>query len=306
MKFPLPIPVSELAEQIGAELLGNTDLLASGMNEVHHVEEGDITFVDVEKYYAKALGSSATIILINKAAEVPEGKALLVVENPFEVYNALVWRYRPWQPLRESVATTARIGEGTTVEPGAIIGEHVEIGKNCYIQANAYIGDHSVLGDEVTVQAGAVIGSDAFYFKKTAAGFQKWRSGGRVVLEDRVDIGANCTINKGVSSDTIIGAGSKLDCLVQIGHDTKLGKNCLLAAQVGVAGNCTLGNDVVIYGQAGIAQNVTIGDKAMISAKAGVSKDLEGGKAYFGIPAQEARYAYRELAALRRLGKGGK
>ena len=301
MKFPLPLPVGELAEQIGAKLLGDPDLLATGINEVHHVEAGDITFVDVEKYYAKALGSAATIILINKAAEVPEGKALLVVEDPFTTYNNLVWRYRPWQPLQRNIATSALIGAGTTIEPGAVIGDHVVIGKNCYIQANAYIGDHSVLGDEVIVQAGAVIGSDAFYFKKTSAGFHKWRSGGRVVLEDRVDIGANCTINRGVSSDTIIGAGSKLDCQVQIGHDTKVGKNCLFAAQVGIAGNCTIGNEVVIYGQAGVAQNITIGDKAMISAKAGVSKDLEGGKAYFGIPAQEARDAYRELAALRQL-----
>jgi UDP-3-O-[3-hydroxymyristoyl] glucosamine N-acyltransferase len=301
MKFPLPLPVHELAEQIGAKLLGNPDLLATGINEVHHVEEGDITFVDVEKYYAKALGSAATIILINKAAEVPEGKVLLVVEDPFTSYNNLVWRYRPWQPMQKNIAASALIGEGTTIEPGAVVGDHAVIGKNCYIQANAYIGDHSVLGDGVIVQAGAVIGSDAFYFKKTAAGFHKWRSGGRVVLEDGVDIGANCTINKGVSSDTIIGAGSKLDCQVQIGHDTKIGKKCLFAAQVGIAGNCTIGNEVVIYGQAGIAQNITIGDKAMISAKAGVSKDLEGGKAYFGIPAQEARDAYRELAALRQL-----
>lgn len=301
MKFPLPLPVSELAEQIGAELLGDSDLLATGINEVHHVEEGDITFVDVEKYYAKALGSAATIILINKAAEVPAGKVLLVVDDPFTTYNDLVWRYRPLQPLQRSIASSALIGEGTTIEPGAVIGEQAVIGKNCYIHANAYIGDHSVLGDEVIVQAGAVIGSDAFYFKKTAVGFHKWRSGGRVVLEDGVDIGANCTINKGVSSDTIIGAGSKLDCQVQIGHDTKVGKKCLFAAQVGIAGNCTIGNEVVIYGQAGIAQNITIGDKAIVSAKAGVSKDLEGGKLYFGVPAQEARDAYRELAALRQL-----
>lgn len=301
MKFPLPLPVSELAAQIGAELLGDSDLLATGINEVHHVEEGDITFVDVEKYYAKALGSAATIILINKAAEVPAGKVLLIVDDPFTSYNNLVWRYRPLQPLQRNIASSALIGEGTTIEPGAIIGEQAVVGKNCYIHANAYIGDHSVLGDEVIVQAGAVIGSDAFYFKKTAVGFHKWRSGGRVVLEDRVDIGANCTINKGVSSDTIIGAGSKLDCQVQIGHDTKVGKKCLFAAQVGIAGNCTIGNEVVIYGQAGIAQNVTIGDKAIVSAKAGVSKDLEGGKLYFGVPAQDARDAYRELAALRQL-----
>ena len=301
MDFPIPIPVQELADQIGAKLLGDHSLAATGINEVHHLRPGDITFVDVEKYYQKALNSPATIVLINKETDPPPGKALLIVDNPFQAYNKLVWRYRPFQPVTASIADDAVIGEGTVIEPGAVIGHEVSIGRNCYIQANAYIGDYTIIGDEVIVQAGAVIGSDAFYFKKTADGFQKWRSGGRVILEDRVDIGANCTINMGVSSDTIIGEGSKFDCQVQIGHDTIVGKRCLFAAQVGIAGNCTIGDEVTIYGQAGIAQNVTIGTKAIISAKAGVSKDLEGGKMYFGIPAQEARVAYKELAALRQL-----
>lgn len=301
MDFPLPIPVQELAEQIGAKLLGDTSLLATGINEVHHLRPGDITFVDVEKYYKKALQSPATIVLINKETAPPPGKALLIVDDPFQAYNALVWRYRPLRPATGPVAPDAQIGEGTVIEPGAVIGHGVVIGKNCYIQANAYIGDNCILGNEVRVQAGTVIGSDAFYFKRTAAGFHKWRSGGRVILEDQVDIGANCTINRGVSSDTIIGAGTKFDCQVQIGHDTKIGKRCLFAAQVGVAGNCTIGDDVIMYGQAGIAQNLTIGDRVVVSAKAGVSKDLEAGKSYFGIPAQEARTAYRELAALRQL-----
>ncbi|MEO0728519.1 MAG: UDP-3-O-(3-hydroxymyristoyl)glucosamine N-acyltransferase [Bacteroidota bacterium] len=301
MDFPLPIPVQELADQIGAKLLGDTTLSATGINEVHHLRPGDITFVDVEKYYQKALNSPATIVLINKETDPPPGKAILIVDNPFEAYNKLVWRYRPFQPATANIADDAVIGEGTIIEPGAVIGHQVRIGKDCYIQANSYVGDYSIIGNEVIIQAGAIVGNDAFYFKKGSEGFQKWRSGGRVILEDRVDIGSNCTINKGVSSDTIIGEGTKFDCQVQIGHDTKVGKHCLFAAQVGVAGNCTIGDGVVMYGQAGIAQNVTIGDKAIVSAKAGVSKDLEGGKLYFGIPAQEARMAYRELAALRQL-----
>ena len=298
MKFPLAIPVGELAQQLDARLLGDAGLQATGINEIHHVAAGDITFVDVAKYYDKALNSAATIILINKETAVPVGKALLVVADPFTAYNNLVWRYRPLQPLTGPLSATAVIGAGTIIEPGAVIGHHVQIGANCHIQANVYLGDHTVVGDEVTIQAGTVIGTDAFYYKKTAAGFQKWRSGGRVVIEDRVDIGANCTINKGVSSDTIIGAGSKLDCQIQIGHDTKLGKNCLVAAQVGIAGNCTIGDDVVLYGQVCIAQNLTIGDRAVALARSGVRKDMEAGKTYFGAPAQEARQAYKELAAL--------
>ncbi|RMF04379.1 MAG: UDP-3-O-(3-hydroxymyristoyl)glucosamine N-acyltransferase [Bacteroidetes bacterium] len=301
MQFPQPIPVIRLAADSGAQLYGDTSLLATGINEVHHVQPGDISFVDHPKYYDKALQSAATIILIDKQVEVPTGKAILVHPEPFRIYNELVWKYRPLEPLHQAISASAVIGEGTVIEAGAHVGHHVTIGKNCYIQAGAYIGDHSVLGDEVIVQAGAVIGTDAFYYKRVGEDFVKWRAGGRVVLEDRVDIGANCTINRGVSSDTRIGRGTKLDSLVQIGHDTKVGAHCLFAAQVGVAGNCHIGNEVILYGQVGIAQNVTIGDQAVVLAKSGVDKNLDGGKSYFGAPAQEVRKAYRELAALRQL-----
>lgn len=301
MRFPNPIKVNELAQSLNAQLLGDEAMLATGINEIHHVEEGDITFVDVEKYYGKALSSKASIILINKATNVPKGKVLLVVDDPFTAYNDLVLKYRPFRPITQPISDSATIGEGTHIEPNVTIGPDVVIGKNCYIQSNVYIGEHTVIGDNVIVQAGTVIGGDAFYFKKTASGFKKWRSAGRVVIEDNVDLGSNCTINKGVSSDTIIGEGSKLDCLVQIGHDTKIGKRCLFAAQVGVAGNCTIGDEVTLYGQVGVAQNLVIPSKSVVLAKSGLSKDTEAGKIYFGTPAKEARQAYKEMAALRML-----
>ena len=125
----------------------------------------------------------------------------------------------------------------------------------------------------------------------------------RVVIEDNVDIGAGCTINKGVSNDTIIGEGTKIDCQVHIGHDAQIGKNCLIAAQAGISGNTVIEDEVVIYGQVGVAQNLRIGKKAIILAKSGVSKDLAGDKTYFGYPAQEVRDAYKELAILRQLRK---
>ncbi len=303
MKFVQTIPVQELAKRISADLIGNTSLLVKGINEVHHVQPGNVTFVDHPKYYDKALQSAADIIIIDKQVACPEGKALLLHDQPFAAYNQLVWAERPLNALQAQVAPTAQIGEGVIIETGAVIGHHAIIGAGSYIHANCIIGEHSIIGQDVIIQANTVIGSDAFYYKKTPDGFVKWRSGGRVILEDNVDIGANCTINRGVSSDTIIGEGSKFDCQVQIGHDTKVGKRCLFAAQVGVAGNCHIGNEVTLYGQVGIAQNLQIGDKTVVLAKSGVSKDLEGGKVYFGYPAQEARNAYRDLAALRRLGR---
>ncbi len=301
MKFTLPIPVAELAEKIGAQLIGDVTLKATGINEIHKVESGDITFVDVKKYFSKSLNSAASIILINETAECPPGKALLVCDNPFEAYNNLVLEHRPFRPATALISDSAVIDPSSIIEPNAVIGHHVKIGRNCYIQANVSIGEYTVIGDNVVIQSGAIIGTDAFYFKKTENGYERWRSGGRVVLENGVEIGAGCTINKGVSGDTIIGAGSKLDCQVHIGHDVVIGKNCLLAGQVGIGGNTVLGDWVVLYGQVGVAQNLKIGDKAIVHAKSGVSKDLEAGKAYFGYPASEAMTNYREMAALRHL-----
>ena len=301
MKFPKPIPVIDIAQKIGAQLIGEASLIATGINEIHKVEKGDITFVDAKKYFKKSLSSAASIIIINETVTCPEGKALLVCDNPFEAYDGLVRQYRPWRPLSSQIAESAFIHPSSIIEPGVVIGHQVVIGKSCYIQSNAYIGDHTHIGDHVTIQAGSIIGTDAFYFQKTEKGFKKWRSGGRVVIEDHVDIGAACTINRGVSGDTIIGEGSKLDCQVHVGHGAVIGKNCLIAGQVGIGGKAILEDGVILYGQVGVSQRVRIGAKAVVSAKAGISKDLEGGKAYFGIPAAEIRERQRELAALRHL-----
>lgn len=301
MKFPKPIPVLEVARRSGATIIGDDTLLATGINEIHKVQPGDITFVDNSKYFKKALQSAATIIFLNEKTECPPGKALLLCDNPFEAYDALVREHRPFRPLSASISESASIHPSSVLEPGVVVGHGVVIGRGCYIQANVYIGDFTHIGHHVTVQAGAIIGTDAFYFQKTADGFKKWRSGGRVVIEDNVEIGAGCTINRGVSGDTIIGEGTKLDCQVHVGHGAVIGKRCLLAGQVGVGGKAILEDGVVLYGQVGVAARVRIGAGAVVSAKSGVSKDLEGGKAYFGIPAEEIRVRQRELAALRQL-----
>lgn len=301
MKFPQSIPVKEIARKTGATIIGDDSLLATGINEIHKVEPGDITFVDNRKYFQKSLNSAATIILLNEKTDCPPGKALLLCDHPFEAYDSLVWEYRPFRPLNEKISESAFIHPSSIIEPGAVIGYQVVIGKNCYIQSNAYIGDFTHIGEHVTIQAGAIIGTDAFYFQKNQDGYKKWRSGGRVVIGDHVDIGAGCTINRGVSGDTVIGDGCKIDCQVHIGHGAVLGKNCLIAGQVGIGGKAILEDRVVLYGQVGIAARVRIGEGAVVSAKSGVSKDLEGGKAYFGIPAEEIRVRQRELAALRQL-----
>lgn len=301
MKFPKPIPIKEIASQINAKIIGDDSILATGINEIHQVEEGDITFVDVKKYFEKSLNSKASIIILNEKTKCPPGKTLLLCDQPFEAYNNLVLAYRPYRPLITNISPDAKIAQSAIIEPNAVIGPNVVIGEHTHIQANVTIAEHTIIKDHVTIQSGSVIGTEAFYFKKTAEGYKKWRSGGRVVIENHVDIGPGCTINKGVSGDTHIGEGTKIDSQVHIGHDVVIGKRCLLAAQVGVSGNTILGDDVVLYGQVGIAQNLKIGDKVMVLAKSGVSKDLESGKVFFGYPATEARSKYKELAALRHL-----
>jgi len=302
MQFPQPIPVLQLALRFEAQIIGDETLVATGINEIHKVQHGDIAFSDVKKYFARTLDSAATVLLLNEAAECPPGKVILVVKNPFEVYDTLVREHRPFEPLSSVVSHRAQIDPTAIIEPGVVISANVSIGAHCYIQANAYIGEYTFIGNHVHIGPGTIIGSDAFYFKKQPDGtYQKWRSGGRVIIHDHVDIGAGCTINKGVSGDTIIGEGSKLDCQIHIGHGAVIGKNCLFAAQVGIGGKTIVEDGVVLYGQVGVAQALRIGAGAVVQAKSGVSKSLEGGKIYFGAPAAEVREKYKELAALRQL-----
>jgi UDP-3-O-[3-hydroxymyristoyl] glucosamine N-acyltransferase len=303
MRLRQPITAAQLTKQLNATLLGDGDLLVTGINEIHHVEEGDLTFVDFHKYYGVALASAASVILIDQARPCPPNKALLIVAEPFRCYDGLVRAERPERHWHGTVDPSATIGDGSWVAPGAIVGPGAIIGDSCRINANAVIGEGVVLEDGVVIGAGSIIGEEGFYFKKTDEGYLTWRSGGGVLLETGVEIGANCTIARGISSITTIGRGTKLDAQVQIGHDCRIGKHCLMAAQVGIAGNTTVGDWCIFQGQVGIAQNLTIGDRTIILAKSGVSKSLEGGKEYFGYPAQEARTAFKDIAVLRRLRK---
>lgn len=304
MKFETPIAVKEIAAMIGAELSGNENLMATGINEIHKVQAGDISFVDFEKYYNACLQSAATIIIINKKVDVPEGKALLVLDDPFSAYVSLVKRFRPFVPAHTPISDTAVIGEGTVLQPNVFVGHHVRIGRNCVIHPNVTIYDHTIIGDNVIIHAGTVIGADAFYFKKRAnreVMYDKLESCGRVIIEHDVEIGAGCTIDKGVSGDTIIGAGTKFDNMIHIGHGAVIGKNCLFAAQVGIGGKAVIEDNVILWGQVGVSKDLTIGKGAVVYAQSGVPSSLEGGKVYFGSPVTDAREKQKELAWIKRI-----
>ncbi len=301
MKFDKPYILKEVASWIGGEPIGDASFEILGINEIHVVEPGDITFVDHPKYYKKALNSAASVVIINRKMDPPAGKALIYHTDPFVAYNSIVKRFSRFSPASDRISDSAEIGEGTVIQPGVFIGEHVKIGKNCVIHANVTLYHDVIIGDNVIIHSGTVIGADAFYFQKRADGYHKMISGGRVIIEDDVEIGANCTIDRGVSADTVIGKGTKLDNLIQIGHDTVIGKNCLFAAQVGVAGAVTIGDNVVLWGQVGVQKDLTIGDGAVVLGQSGVSSSLEGGKTYFGSPAKEAREKMKELVYVTRI-----
>lgn len=301
MRFPQPYTLEQIATIINAKYVGASDFPVLGMNEIHVVQAGDIVFVDHPKYYEKALHSKATIVLINKEVECPEGKALLISDDPFRDFNKLTDFFKPFQKATALIAPSARIGENTIVQPGTFVGNNVVIGNNCRIHSNVSIYDDCVIGDNVTIHAGTVLGADAFYYKKRPEGFDKLKSGGRVVIEDNVDLGALCTIDRGVTGDTTIKKGTKIDNQVHIGHDTVVGEKCLIASQTGIAGCVVIENEVTIWGQVGMTSGITIGEKAVILAQSGISKSLEGGQTYFGYPAGEAREKYKEMSALKQL-----
>ncbi|HVU56022.1 MAG TPA: UDP-3-O-(3-hydroxymyristoyl)glucosamine N-acyltransferase [Puia sp.] len=305
MKFPSPVSVQWIANFLGARLTGDVNGQATGINEIHKVEKGDLVFVDHPKYYDKCINSAASYIIINKEVDrLPEGKALLVVDQPFEAYLKIVRHFRPFEPAEKMISDTAVIGGNTYIAPGVFIGHHVVIGDNCFIHPHVTILDHCVIGNNVIIQSGTVIGSDAFYYnskKDRELWYKKMESCGRVVLEDGVEIGANCTIDRGVSHDTLIGAGTKMDNLVHIGHDTVTGKNCLFAGQVGIAGAVEIGNGVILWGQVGVSKTLTIGDNVVVLAQSGVPASLEAGKVYFGYPAEDAALKKREIVWIKRI-----
>ena len=301
MKFREPQDILKIAEKYNLQIVGDIPGPATGINEIHKVEKGDIMFVDLEKYYVKSLASAATFIIIDKVTNCPPDKVLLVHPEPFQVYNSIVLEHRPIVPQKEMISPEAEIHPTAIIEPNVVIGRGSVIGAGTYIQSHVTIGEYSIIGSDTCIHSGSMIGTDAFYFKKDGKEFRKWRSCGRVVIGDHVEIGASCTINKGVSGDTIIGTGSKLDSQVHLGHGAVVGEHCLIAAQVGIGGKTIIGDHVTLYGQVGIAQNLRIGDHVTVLAKSGVSKDLEAGKTYFGYPAEEARDKYRELATLKSL-----
>ncbi len=299
MKLPRTYTLSEICQLVDCDFKGDADHSITGINEIHVVSHGDIVFVDHPKYYDKALNSAATTIIINKDVEPPSGKALIISENPFQVFNQLTLHFSPkqsWdQPTDPKIDPTARIA------PGVTIGHNVRIGKDTIIHPNVVIYDNAWIGDDVEIHSNTTIGSHAFYYKKENGQNIKMHSCGAVRIKSKVEIGSGCTIDKGVSGTTQIGEGTKIDNQVHVGHDTVIGKHCIIAAQVGIAGCVVVEDGVTLWGQVGVRSDITIGAGAVVLAQTGISKALEGGKTYFGSPVSESREKLKELANTRKI-----
>lgn len=302
MFFPEVLKLAEIAQFIGAsKYIGDADFQILGINEIHMVREGDITFVDHPKYYQKALNSAATTIIINKEVECPEGKSLIICEDPFKAYLKIVNQYFGFRPSNKNISPTAKIGGTSTIQPNCFIGNNVQIGERCIIHSNVSIYDNSIIGDDVVIHSGSVIGADAYYFQKRQEGFVKFESCGRVILKNKVEVGALCAIDKGVSGDTTIDEDTKLDNHCQIGHDTYIGKHCLIGSHAAIAGVTRIEDDCIIWGRVAINKDLVVGKGATVLATSAVDKSLAPGGVYFGVPAEKVTTKWRELAALRAL-----
>ena len=304
MKLPSPITISELLDIIRADVTvkGDSSNVIYGINEIHSVNVGDLSFVDNEKYYDRVLRSNATVILIDKDAECPEGKTLLVTADPLKAYLTAVRHYISFHPQTEMIHPTAQIGEGTIIQPGTFVGENVVIGKNCLIHSNVSIYADSVIGDNVIIQSGCVIGADACYFPRRPDGWLKLDSCGRTVIGNDVELGCLVCIDRGVSGATTIGDGCKFDNFVQIGHDTIVGKRCLFGAQSAIAGCTVLGDECVIWAKSVVNKDLHIADRTIIYALSAVDKSVtEEGQTLFGMPAIEANKKWREMVYHRQL-----
>lgn len=294
MKFLEPISVSRISSLLNIPFFGDGEKLVYGLNEINRCEEGDIIFVNHPKYQARAELSKATAI-ITKIRNLESKKIQLISNRPFLDFNLLIKKVKPSSTIK------LKCGENTFIHPSVVIGNNVKIGSNCKIHPNVVFYDNVNVGDNCVIHSNSVIGSNAFYFNKENNQYTALTTCGSVRIGNHVEIGANNTIDSGVTNETVIGDGTKIDNLVHIGHDTKIGKNCLIAAQVGIAGCNTIGDNVTLWGQVGIPSNLKIGKGATILGKSGPISDVKENDIIFGVPGINSKQRFRELIIQRKL-----
>lgn len=323
-----PIKLARLADLASAELAGDADpdRAFADVGALTAAGPDDVSFLDNKRYTDAFTASAAGACVVrgDYVARAPAGMALLVTNEPYRGYARIAAAFYPPEPLQggispaASVDPTAEIGAGAQIDPqavvqagatigsgtligaGAVIGENVTIGENGRIGANTTL-THCMVGDRVIIHPGVCIGQDGFGFALSAAGHEKVPQLGRVMIEDDVEIGANSTVDRGAGPDTVIGAGTKIDNLVQIAHNVRVGRNCVIVSQSGISGSTVVGDFVVIGGQAGLTGHLEIGTGSQIAGKSGVMRNLPAGATVGGVPAKPMRDWLKEVAYLERL-----
>jgi UDP-3-O-[3-hydroxymyristoyl] glucosamine N-acyltransferase len=328
-----PFDLAHVVAAIGGEARHGDRLgkrLLTGVAPLQKAGPNEVSVLHNPRYAAAMESSRAGLIVVGEdmAARVPPGSVPVVVRDPHDSWAKVATLFHPPPRTVPGVHASAVVDPQAWVDPSAeigplaVIGARAEIGAGCHIGAGAVIGvgvvmgegcrvgalasvSHAIIGRRVYVYPGARIGQEGFGFAVTAAGFRTVPQLGRVILEDDVEIGANSTVDRGASHDTVIGAGSRIDNLIQIGHNVQLGRGCLMAAQSGISGSTVIGDHVQIGAQAGLNGHVTIGSKSRIGAQAGVMSDLAPGSVVVGSPALPLREFFRNVAVLRRLARKG-
>ena len=324
-----PFTISQLAEISGAtiERDNSENRVYSNVAPLDDAERNDVGFLDNKAYIDQFRETSAGCCIVEARylSQAPEGLSLLVVDTPYLAYAKVATAFHPSAEMSycptasdELVHPSAAIGAGSVIGAGTVVGPNAEIGRNCIVAPNCYIGDavrigdncrigalvsvrFSILGNNVSLFSGARIGEPGFGFAASPTGAVTVPQVGRVLIGDGVEIGANSTIDRGAGPDTVIGAGTRIDNLVQIGHNVRIGKGCIIVAQTGIAGSANIGDGVQVGGQVGIAGHLNIGDGVRIAAQSGVMRDVEPGIAVGGTPAMPIKKLFREIAALARL-----
>jgi UDP-3-O-[3-hydroxymyristoyl] glucosamine N-acyltransferase len=301
-------------------------LVLTGVAPLQTAEPDEVSFLDNRKYADALAGTRAGAVIVHSdmAGRVPQSAVPIATDEPYVAWARVAALFHPLPPARPGVHPSAVVAPDASIEasaevgPLAVIGSKIGIGPRCRVGAGAIIGDgvvlgadcqigarasisHALIGDRVVVFPGACIGQDGFGFAITGEDFVSVPQLGRVVLEDDVEVGANTTIDRGSLHDTVIGAGSRLDNLVQIGHNVRLGRGCVIVSQVGISGSTILEDHVMVGGQAGLTGHLRVGRRARVGAQAGVMSDVPAGADVVGSPAQPAREFFRHVAVLRRL-----
>lgn len=327
-KSPAPLLLKDVARLANAELGPGADpaFKITDVAPLDQAKEGDLSFLDNVKYKDAFSITKAGACLIHpdRAALAPKGVHLLLSSSPYKSYALAAQALYPEDVPDQVISLhavihpsakigkgcaiahgviieeNAQIGDGTSIEAYAVIGKGVTIGKKCRIGVHANV-THAVIGDHVRLYTGARVGQDGFGFAIDPKGHVKVPQLGRVIIEDHVEIGANTTIDRGSGPDTVIGQGTWIDNLVQIGHNVKIGKGCILAAQIGIAGSTVVEDFVAMGGQVGLSGHIRIGKGARIAAQSGVLRDVPPGEEQMGYPSQPIKQFMRQVATLNRL-----